>query len=48
MVVLFYESAVSFFVGKVHTKLKRRYHAHLEKVWEYLEIVKDLDKLISP
>ena len=47
MFVLFYESAV-FFVGKVHPKLKRRYHAHLGKVREYLETVKDFDELISP
>ena len=29
-------------------RLKRQYHARLEKVKEYLETVKDFNKLISP
>ena len=37
-----------FGVAKVCPKPKMRYHAHLEKVKEYLETVKDFDKLISP
>nr|POF17421.1 hypothetical protein CFP56_59448 [Quercus suber] len=35
-------------VGKVCPKLKRPYHTRLEKVREYLETVKNFDKLISP
>lgn len=35
-------------VDKVRPQLKGRYHARLEKVKEYLEIVKDFDELISP
>ena len=31
------------FVGKFRPKLKRRYHAHLEKFMEYLETFKDFD-----
>ena len=37
-----------FGVDKVFSKLKKRYHACLEKVKKYLETVKDFDKLISP
>ena len=37
-----------FGADKVRPRLKRRYHAHLEKVKEHLETVKDFDKLISP
>ena len=28
--------------------LKKRYHHRVEKVKEYLEIVKDFDELVSP
>ena len=35
-------------VDKVHPRLKRRYHARLEKVKEYLGTIKDFDELIFP
>ena len=37
-----------FGVAKVCPKPKMWYHARLEKVKEYLETVKDYDKIISP
>ena len=47
--VAFWICCLLFFgVDKVLPKLKRRYHTRLEKVKEYLETVKDFDKLISP
>jgi len=30
-----------------HPCLKKRYHSHVEKVKEYLETIKDFDKLVS-
>ena len=37
-----------FGVDKVCPKLKKRYHACLEKVKKYSETIKDFDELISP
>ena len=37
-----------FFAVPQHPRLKKRYHRCVEKVKEYLEIVKDFDKLVSP
>ena len=31
-----------------HPRLKKRYHGCVEKVKEYLEIVKDFEELVSP
>ena len=47
--VAFWICCMLFFgVDKVFSKLKKRYHACLEKVKKYLKTVKDFDKLISP
>ena len=36
------------FVASVHPCLKKRYHNRVERVRDYLEIVKDFNELISP
>ena len=48
--MLMYSCFLNLFFGvdKVCPKLKRRYHACLEKVKEYLETVNYFDELISP
>jgi len=39
---------IFIFVASTRPRSKRRYHARVEKVREYLETVKDFDELISP
>lgn len=39
---------IFIFLASTCPHLKRRYHARVEKVREYLEMVKDFDELISP
>ena len=39
---------IFIFAASTYPRPKRRYHACVEKVREYLEMVKDFDELISP
>ena len=39
---------VVVFAASIRPRLKKMYHTHVERVRDYLESVKDFDKLISP
>ena len=41
-------ACVVIFVASIRPHLKKMYHTHVERVRDYLESVKDFDKLISP